>query len=120
MSCNSEDRAILAAIGDRLRELRDARGLTQEAVAEALGLQQAGTVSRYEGGHHDLSLSRLRQLAVLYEVRLRDIVDVELELPEPLRTPEEIRLVGLATRLDAHHRALAIEVLRAIKRSQGQ
>ena len=119
MSSNSEERAVLEAVGERLRELREARGFTQEAVAEALGLQQAGTVSRYEGGHHDLSLSRLRQLAVLYEVRLRDIVDVELELPDPRRAPDEIRLVGLATRLDAHHRALAIEVLRAIKRSQG-
>jgi transcriptional regulator with XRE-family HTH domain len=48
--------------GMRLKELREQKGLTQEALAEKIGVSR-GYLSRLEMGRHDPSLSLLRRLA---------------------------------------------------------
>ncbi len=53
-----------AALGDRLRELREARGLTQTQLAYRVGSTQT-VVSRYELGHVRPPRPRLGQLAAL-------------------------------------------------------
>lgn len=53
----------------RLRALREARELTQSAVADALKMSQA-SYCRLERGEIELSLSRLMALSELYGVEL--------------------------------------------------
>ena len=63
-------------IGNFLKELRKARGLTQEQVAEVFGV--AGrTVSRWETGSNMPDLSILIQIADYYNVEIREILDGE-------------------------------------------
>ena len=64
-----EPTAIDAYIGRRLRSRRLARGLTQAALAQAIGIafQQ---LHKYEIGENRLSVSRLYQLSIVLDVSI--------------------------------------------------
>lgn len=57
----------------RLRSLREGKGLTQNDVAEILGMSQAA-FCRLERGEIQFNLSRLLALSELYEVRLATLL----------------------------------------------
>jgi putative transcriptional regulator len=58
----------------RLKKLRQARGLTQEQLAEKVGISRA-YLARLELGRHDPHLSRLRMLAKVLRVKVSKLVD---------------------------------------------
>jgi transcriptional regulator with XRE-family HTH domain len=58
----------------RLKQLREDRGLTQEALAKKAGISRA-YLSRLELGMHDPHLSRLRKLAKVLRVKISELVD---------------------------------------------
>ncbi|RKN40949.1 helix-turn-helix domain-containing protein [Streptomyces hoynatensis] len=58
---------LRAAVGDRIRAARRARGLTQEQLAELL-LADFKTVSRIEGGVTSPRLDRILEIAVALDV----------------------------------------------------
>ena len=55
-----------AQLGPRLRDAREKRGLSQQAVAEALGLPRTA-VTNIEAGNRSLSTTELTRLASLYD-----------------------------------------------------
>ena len=63
-------------IGAFLKELRREKNMTQEQLAEVLGVS-GRTVSRWETGFNMPDLSILVQIADYYEVDLREIMDGE-------------------------------------------
>lgn len=64
---------ILSAFGSRLRELRLARGLSQEALAAAAGLDRT-YVSSCERGRRNVSLVNLHRLAGALDVEPADML----------------------------------------------
>ncbi|MDQ3547459.1 MAG: helix-turn-helix domain-containing protein [Chloroflexota bacterium] len=58
---------LLTAFGKRLRELRLAQGLSQEALAEAAGLDRT-YVSSCERGKRNISLTNIHRLATALNV----------------------------------------------------
>jgi transcriptional regulator with XRE-family HTH domain len=65
--------ASVGTLGDRIREARKARGLSQERLAVDLGVSWS-TVNRYESGKHVPSLNRLRLIADVLEVDVADLM----------------------------------------------
>jgi len=63
----------LAGIGDRLRAIRESRGMTLRAVSEASGIS-ISTLSRLESGSRRAQLDLLLPLARLYRLPLDDLV----------------------------------------------
>lgn len=63
-------------IGQFLKLLRNEKGLTQEQLAEKIGVSHR-TVSRWETGNNLPDISTLIQLSELYEVDIREIIDGE-------------------------------------------
>ena len=63
-------------IGVFLKELRRAKGLTQEQLAEALNVSSR-TVSRWETGSNMPDISMLVEIAVFYDVSIPEIVQGE-------------------------------------------
>jgi transcriptional regulator with XRE-family HTH domain len=59
-------------LGRRLRELRTARGLTQEQAAEMIGIH-AKYMPRVEAGRANLTVDVLIAASVAYEVALHDL-----------------------------------------------
>ncbi|ANJ26102.1 helix-turn-helix domain-containing protein [Agromyces aureus] len=68
-----EQRDELAGIGERLRAIRESRGLTLKAVSEASGISTS-TLSRLESGSRRAQLDLLLPLARLYRLPLDDLV----------------------------------------------
>ena len=63
-------------IGTFLKELRNEKNLTQEQLAEKLGVSRR-TVSRWETGSNMPDLDILIEMAGFYEVDLRELLDGE-------------------------------------------
>ena len=66
----------LRRIGQRLRELRLERGLTQEQAAEAIGVHPKHMI-KMEQGNANLTLATLVAASVAYKVPLRDLFPEE-------------------------------------------
>jgi transcriptional regulator with XRE-family HTH domain len=60
-------------LGDNLRRLRVAKGVSQQDVADAVGLKKPGPISEYENGTRKPGPKRLRQLASYFGVRVDEI-----------------------------------------------
>jgi transcriptional regulator with XRE-family HTH domain len=95
-----DERAFTQAVGQRLRAIRQAQGLSLAEVEErSAGRWSASAVGAYERGFRTLSLPRLKTLADFYRVP----VGVLLGEPLPMSdTPERRKIV------------LDLEALRAI------
>ena len=63
-------------IGSFLKELRKEKGITQEQLAEILGVS-GRTVSRWETGSNMPDLSVLIEIADYYSIELRELLDGE-------------------------------------------
>jgi transcriptional regulator with XRE-family HTH domain len=78
--------AMASALAKRLRELREARGITQAAAARMTRIQRPN-VARAEGGIHVPTLAVLAIFARAYEVRVSDITSaIDGMDPAPPRT----------------------------------
>ena len=75
-------------LGARIRELRKAKGIAQEQLAEVLGIEQQ-YMSRIELGKSYPSLDRLMRIAEELQVSLPSLFDFAHHAPEAL-SPETI------------------------------
>jgi transcriptional regulator with XRE-family HTH domain len=90
----NEDDEEYVAMGARLRQAREYLGLSQEAVAEALGVPRA-SVSAMESGRRKVSSLELRNLARLYKRPLDWFYASE---DEPIAEDETVSALFRATR----------------------
>ena len=99
------DKATVA-FGHRLRVLRRARGLSQDALAVRAGLHR-NYVGMLERGASGVTLETLAQLARAMGLSLPDLVDVKVEPAKP--NPQEETLERLIRRLRGKpHRKLRL------------
>jgi transcriptional regulator with XRE-family HTH domain len=100
-------------LGERLRELRKSRGLTQEQFAEMIEVEQKH-VSRLELGKSFPTLERLEKISQALKVPLRDIFDfVHLADRETRSTSIE----EMMKKLDEENQKIAYKVFNGIVRS---
>ena len=67
-------RQLIKGFGDRIRHLRESRNISQEAFAEAAGMDRAG-YGRIERGQVDIRLSTIARIAEALELPMTDIFD---------------------------------------------
>lgn len=70
---SADEKAFFKAFGQRLADLRNAQGLTQAQMAEALGVSQQ-QVASYEVGRRRVPLSMLATLAKTLAVGVDELV----------------------------------------------
>ena len=70
----STDKAFLAALGQRIREIRQSRGYSQEALALKADIDRT-YVSSVERGKRNVSALNVRRLAKALGVQPRDLWD---------------------------------------------
>ncbi len=63
---------IRQLLGERIRELRKAKGLTQEQLAELVGVEPRH-ISRVEGGYNSPSIERLARIAEVLGVPIQEL-----------------------------------------------
>ena len=64
---------FMQRFGHRLREVRDSKGLSQEALADAAGLHRTH-VSLIERGHRSVRLETLERLAIALNVQPSELL----------------------------------------------
>lgn len=69
-------------VGKNIRTFRHQRGWSQEDVANRLGIS-IPAFSKIETGVTDINLSRLEQIANIYEVNIVNLLSLEIEEQEP-------------------------------------
>lgn len=68
--------SIKQKFGKRIRELRKSNGLTQEKLAELIGMETPN-VSKMENGLHFPQLENLKKLSLIFNIELKDLFDFE-------------------------------------------
>ena len=63
----------MATVEEKIRNIRELKNLTQEYMAEKLGITQAG-YSKIENGTTVLTYAKLIQIAKILEVNIEDII----------------------------------------------
>jgi len=63
---------IKATFGKRLRELREAKGMSQESLAHEAGLDRT-YVSSVERGKRNISLENIERLAKALGIKIKDL-----------------------------------------------
>lgn len=72
MSIKTIDDINFRRIGENLKRIRNAKGETQQKVADAIGMQSYGN---YERGTEKISLWRLLQVCEHYQVDIRKAIE---------------------------------------------
>ena len=84
MDHDTDAEAFLKAVGQRLRQARQAKGLSLEAVAERLELKSKQAVGHWETGINPIDLRKLRRLARIYETTVMALVAEDLPVEDLL------------------------------------
>lgn len=110
---------------NRIKKLRENRGLTQACLAEELGITQQ-MLSKYEQDTSIIKGKLLRKLAEYFNVTtdfILDLTDIKRDLAREMRVNEAIDmyydLIELYNKLDVYDQELFCSILRALyKRSE--
>jgi transcriptional regulator with XRE-family HTH domain len=72
------------SLGERVKEIRKQKGLTQDQVAEAAGIDPK-SLSRIECNRFNPAIDTLHALAVALDVDIREFFESDVESPKALR-----------------------------------
>lgn len=111
----------MSVLGDRLRQLRNSRGLTQREVAEKLDIG-VSTLGMYEGGRREPDLETLKRLARFYGVTMDYLTGNDTELSpkdQLLQLGAYLRGSG-ATEEDVEMIMQLLEMRRRLREQVGQ
>lgn len=97
-------------LGMRVREVRKLRGLSQEKLAEKVGVDPK-QISRIEGGKSAPSFETLEAIARSLQVEMKDILDFQHLVAEKSIEDQALKLLGL---MDESTKRVAIRILRAL------
>ncbi len=110
----SRDAELLRAVGQRVAEARRDRGVTQESLAERVGIAPV-SLSRLETGDRALSLSTLGKLSEALQVPLGDLLDHTRDLPAPdAARPAHAELCRLHDDLTPQRQSLLLALAREL------
>jgi len=97
-------------LGMRIREVRKLRGLSQERLAERVGVDPK-QISRIEGGKSAPSLDTLEAIAKHLQVEMKDLFDFQHLVAEEQVEDQALSLLGL---MDEKTKRVAIRILRTL------
>lgn len=107
------DEPLLREIGRRIAKVRRAKGMTQEKLAESVGLEPT-TISRQETGHRSMSISTLALVAKELGVGVGDLLDSRRPLPEPQMDADTEELLKLFDALPPERKGLILKMAREL------
>jgi len=104
----------VARIGERLRELRKLRGMTQSELARQIGIQQSD-LSRMEKGTYRVSLDNLFKILAVFGMDVAQFFQQEVAPPAEARpaplSHEDMQTLHMLRRLDPEARREVQEFL---------
>jgi transcriptional regulator with XRE-family HTH domain len=85
--------ALQRKVGARIKTAREAEGLSQEQVAQRVGMVRS-SIANLEAGRQDMNISRLALVAAAVSLNLADLIRPEdlPELPPPPPPPHDVTI----------------------------
>lgn len=71
--------SVRIVLGERIRELREKSGLTQQELAEIVGVESPSYISKIERGMTSPSYELLTRIAKAVRVELKDLFDADFK-----------------------------------------
>ena len=113
--------------GERLKMYREQRGLTQEQLAEKIGVAKS-TVTGYEKGNRTPDVPKIKKLAAALEVSGDDLLDTgygTAEKPTPVSesgpiSPERQALLDAVKDVDNDTAKAVLDIIRSVKKKRGE
>ncbi|TYP72611.1 helix-turn-helix domain-containing protein [Paenibacillus methanolicus] len=103
-------------MGDRLRELRLRKNISQEEVAKQIGITRSA-YSHYEINNRQPVYETLKKLAVLFNVSLDYIIGGEQSTkPDTQMMPEALEIIRILNSMDQDKRKQSIDRMMAVIR----
>lgn len=120
-------RCYIVTFGERLKMFREQRGLTQEQLAEKIGVAKS-TVTGYEKGNRTPDVAKIKKLAAALEVSGDELLDTgygTAERPTPVSesgpiSPERQALLDAVKDMDNETAKAVLEVIRSVKRLRAE
>jgi len=78
----SAKRPYPAKLPEKLKQLRDALGLSQSEIALHVGVKDRASISLYENGERDAPMTVVLAYARLAKIPMETLVDDEMKLPK--------------------------------------
>ena len=100
-------------VGERIRELREAKGLTQREIANRIGIDDY-YISRLENNHVNPTLATMQKIATALDVELRDFfpsAKAEFRITGPKLDRDLKKIVALWPDLTEEHRQLMVRFI---------
>jgi transcriptional regulator with XRE-family HTH domain len=104
-------------LGARIRVVRASAGLTQERLAERLGVETL-SVSRFETGRRGVSIPTLFRIADALGVKVQDLLDVDVPARHVAVSHDALHLhdaLRVFARLSAARQAFALRFLHMLE-----
>lgn len=110
----------VATFGDRLRELREGRDLSQEKLAKLLRQKRPSSVQGWESGRTGLPRpSMIKKLAKALQVDLSDMFKGVVTEHDRLRGPAMVTLLGTTSLLSAEAQSEVAELAQQLAAAAG-
>ncbi|GGD64604.1 helix-turn-helix domain-containing protein [Paenibacillus nasutitermitis] len=100
-------------MGDRLRELRLKKHLSQEEVAKQIGITRSA-YSHYEINNRQPVYDTLKKLAILFNVTLDYIIGGESSKQEHNVSPDAFEIIRILNSMDQDKRKQSIDRMLAV------
>lgn len=100
-------------LGERVREIREAKGLTQREIADRIQIDDY-YISRLENDHINPTLATMQKLARALEVEVRDLFPAtqpEFRVTPPTLDKDLKKVVALWKGLNQEHRQLMLRFI---------
>lgn len=100
-------------LGERVREIREAKGLTQREIADRIRIDDY-YISRLENDHINPTLATMQKLARALEVEVRDLFPAtqpEFRVTPPTLDKDLKKVVALWKGLNQEHRQLMLRFI---------
>ena len=104
-------------IGENIQLLRKKRSLTQEALAEQVGVSRQ-TVAKWEAGESAPDLDAAGKLSQVFDVSLDDLISMPPDVP-PLDSAQGKHIFGLVTVGDKGQIVIPVQARRVFQISPG-
>ena len=99
----------MKTIGERIKEMRDIRGLTQQQLADKLGESSGRVIYNWEKGIARPDSDKIARLCVALQISADELLGCKVESPQP--TVEEWAAILKYRQLDAYGQAAVDSVL---------
>jgi len=81
---------MIKTLGEKVKEIRTSRGMSQDAFAKSLGYSSRATINKIEQGINDMTYTQLVKLIEIYQINMNELVNIK-----PIKEERKNRIIWI-------------------------